>query len=297
MNDNAPPSRAAASPAGNTLHGWLDILKRTYAKASADNLGLIAAGVAFYTFLGLVPLLAALVLTYGLVVNPAEAAKHIGDLTAMVPEAAAGLIADQLDGIVKTSADKKGLGLLLALGLSLYSAMKGAGAIITALNVVYGATEARTFFRLLGLRAAMTVATVFAALVLLVAISLTAALGRFAGEIGTSAALLVKASTWAAAILFASATISALYRIAPNRRETRWRWVTPGSVLATLGVIVTSAGFGWYAAGLGNYNATYGSLGAVVILQLWLWLTAYVLMLGGALNAVIVRRGEMRRRA
>ena len=292
MPDPSPSRHDAETPAQIPLRGWWQVLKRTYRESSDDNIGLIAAGVAFYGFLAMVPLLASLVLTYGIVIDPAEAARHMRDLTAMVPQDAARLIAEQLDGIVKTSSDKKGFGLLLALGLAIYGAMKGAQALIIALNIAYEETEKRGFVRLLGLQAGMVLAAVAVAMALLTAISLSAALEKFAGDLAPAAAFAVKIIGWVIAAALASAAIAALYRIAPSRADPLWRWVTPGSILATLGILGTSAGFGWYAARLGDYNATYGSLGGVVVLMLWLWLSAYVLMLGAELNAEIERQTE-----
>lgn len=292
MPKSHPTGRDADAPSQIPLRGWWQVLKRTYAEASDDNIGLIAAGVAFYGFLAMVPLLASLVLTYGIVVDPAEAAKHIRELTAMVPRDAATLIGEQLDSIVRTSVDKKGFGLLLALGLAIYGAMKGAQALIIALNIVYEEAEKRGFVRLLMLQAVMVVAAVAVAGALLTAISLSAALEAFVGRIGDLAALAVKLLGWLLAAMLASAAVAALYRVAPSRADPRWRWVTPGSVVATLGILATSAGFAWYAASLGDYNATYGSLAGVVVLLLWLWLSAYVLLLGAELNAELERQTE-----
>ena len=284
--------RGAQAPSQIPLRGWWQVLKRTWREATDDNLGLIAAGVAFYGFLAMVPLLASLVLTYGIVVDPAEAAKHIREWTAMVPRDAASLIAEQLDGVVKTSSDKKGFGLVFALGLAIYGAMKGAQALILALNIVYEESEKRGFVRLLILQLVMVLAAVAVAIALLTAISLSAALETFVAGVGAAAALLVKLCGWLVAAALASAAVATLYRVAPSRANPCWRWVTPGSIFATIGVLATTAGFGWYAASLGDYNATYGSLGGVVVLLLWLWLSAYVLMLGAELNAELERQTE-----
>ena len=292
MPNQYPAGRNADSPVEIPARGWWQVLKRTCSEASDDNLGLIAAGVAFYGFLAMVPLLASLVLTYGIVVDPAEAAEHIRALTAMVPQEAAALIADQLDGIVRTSIDKKGFGLLLALGLAIYGAMKGAEALITALNIVYEEEDDRGFVRLLLLQLAMVLAAVAVVIALLTAISLSAALESLVTGIGSAAALAVKGLGWAIAAGLAGAAVATLYRIAPSRADPKWRWVTPGSAFALVGILVTTAGFGWYAASLGNYNATYGSLGGVVVLLLWLWLSAYVLLLGAELNAELERQTE-----
>ncbi len=292
MPNQYPAGRNADSPVEIPARGWWQVLKRTCSEASDDNLGLIAAGVAFYGFLAMVPLLASLVLTYGIVVDPAEAAEHIRALTAMVPQEAAALIADQLDGIVRTSIDKKGFGLLLALGLAIYGAMKGAEALITALNIVYEEEDDRGFVRLLLLQLAMVLAAVAVVIALLTAISLSAALESLVTGIGSAAALAVKGLGWAIAAGLAGAAVASLYRIAPSRTDPKWRWVTPGSAFALFGILATTAGFGWYAASLGNYNATYGSLGGVVVLLLWLWLSAYVLLLGAELNAELERQTE-----
>ncbi len=266
------------------------MLKRTYSEARRDNLGLIAAGVAFYGFLTLVPLLGALVLTYGIIIDPVEAARHIRQLAKLVPADAARLIADQLENIVRTSAGKKGIGLMLALGLSLYGSMKGAEAVITAMNIVYEEREKRRFFKLILLQAEMTVAAVVVAIVMLTAASLSAALELQAGVIAPGAAVAARMFGWLVAAAIASTAIAALCRTAPSRADARWRWVTAGSVLATLGIVAVSAAFGWYAANFGNYNTTYGSLGAVVILLLWLWLSAYALLIGAELNAELERQ-------
>lgn len=282
--------RYAETPAQVPLRGWWQILKRTYAESNADNVGLIAAGVAFYGFLAFVPLLLALVLTYGLVVDPAEVATHIAKLTQLVPAEAAKLIDEQLAGIVDTAAGKKGLGLAAALALSLYGAMKGAGAIVTALGIVYEQPPARGFFVDTLVNAAITLAAVLIAIALLLSISATAFLEDLAGRIDPLAAAAVKVAAWGFTAALASAAVAALFRWGPSRADARWVWLTPGSVFVTAGLAVATLGFGWYAANFGDYNATYGSLGAVVVLLFWLWLSAYVLLLGAELNAELERQ-------
>ncbi|QXQ06378.1 YihY/virulence factor BrkB family protein [Sphingosinicellaceae bacterium] len=284
--------RDAATPLEMPARGWWQILKRTYVEAGKDNLDLIAAGVAFYGFLAMVPLLGAMVLTYGLVVDPADLAKHMHALTGLVPGDAAKLIDEQLVSVAKTAAGKKGLGLALALALALYGAMKGAGAVVTALNVAYEQRETRGFIRTTMVNAAVTLAAVLMAVALLLATSVTGFLEDLARGLGDGAALAIKLAVWAATACLASAAVAALYRYAPARTHAQWHWLTPGSVLATLGLVLTALGFGFYAANFGNYNATYGSLGAVVVLLLWLYLSAYVLLLGAEFNAELEHQTE-----
>ncbi len=286
----APPRSAAptaASPADIAPRGWFAIAKATWAEATHDNISLIAAGVAFYGFLALVPLLAALVLAYGLVVDPADVARHMHAVTAMVPADAAKLIDQQLDDIVRTAATKKGFGLLVALLLSLYGAMKGAGAVVTALNVAYEVDDRRGFIKTTLVAAGVTVGAVGVAIGGLLATSVTGFAHDLAARWSPLAATAVTVASWFGAAALASLAVAALYRYAPDRRDPAWAWLSPGAIVATLGWIVMTAGFGFYAAHFGNYNATYGALGAVVVLLMWLYLSAYILLLGAELNAEV----------
>jgi membrane protein len=285
MTSKSDHGHDATSPTEIPASGWWAIAKRTYAEAGKDNLGLIASGVAFYGFLAMVPLLGAMVLTYGLVVDPADLNQHMRAITGMVPSEAAKLIDEQLTNVVTTAAGKKGLGLALALLLALYGAMKGAGAIIIALNITYEEKETRGFIKLNLVQAAITLAAVLLAVAGLLSVSVTGFLEDFAGRISPVAAVLMKVAAWVVTAVLASGAVAALYRYAPNRDEARWTWLTPGSLAATVGFIATTLGFGFYASHFGNYNATYGSLGAIVVLLLWLYLSAYVLLLGAELNA------------
>ena len=285
MSTASATGRDAASPTQVPAKGWWQVLKRTYAESGKDNLGLIAAGVAFYGFLALVPLLGAMVLTYGLVVDPQEVAKHMQAITAIAPHDAATLIDDQLKNVVLTATGKKGLGLALALVLAVYGAMKGAGAVVTALNVAYEQPETRGFIKTTLVNAGVTLAALLLAAALLLSASVTGFLEDLARGLGNGAVVAIKVATWAITAALASAAIAALYRYAPARSHAQWTWLTPGSVLATLGLVATTLGFGFYAASFGNYNATYGSLGAVVVLLMWLYLSAYVLLLGAEFNA------------
>ncbi|HEX8412878.1 MAG TPA: YihY/virulence factor BrkB family protein, partial [Sphingomicrobium sp.] len=246
---------------------------------------LIAAGVAFYGFLAMVPLLGSIVLSYGLVADPATVMENMRSLTSVMPAEAAKLIGEQLLNVVTTSGSKKGFGLLLALALALYGAMKGAGAVITALNIAYEEKETRGFVRLNLVTLAITAGAVVVAIAAIVAV---AALGHldtlfpgapaFVLTLGKLASYLVLGAAGAAAA-------ATLYRYAPDRDAARWIWLTPGSLAVTLLWLALTIGFGVYVANFGSYDATYGSLGAVVVLLTWLYLSAYVLIMGAELNA------------
>jgi membrane protein len=275
----------ATSPWALGWPAWKDILLRSWRESSADNVGLIAAGVAFYGFLAIVPVLGAIVLSYGLVATPETVLANVKSLTGALPADAAGLIGEQLLNVVKTSDGKKGLGLLLALALALFGARNGAGAIVTALNVAYEEEEKRGFIAVNLLSLAMTAAGVVAALLAIVA---TAAMTALEDLLPTSSPVMVvagKAASYLLLTLVGAAAAAALYRFGPSRARPRWTWITPGSLLCAVGWLLLTLGFGLYVANFGNYNAAYGSLGAVVVLLTWLYLSSYILLLGAELNS------------
>ncbi|WP_457355287.1 YhjD/YihY/BrkB family envelope integrity protein [Sphingomonas sp. UYP23] len=275
----------ADSPWQMPLKAWIAIAKRTWAETSTDNIGLIAAGVAFYAFLALVPLLGAIVLVYGLAANPATVMRNMTQLTSVMPSDVAKLVGDQLMNVVKTSDGKKGLGLLLALGLAVFGARNGAGAVITALNVAYEEEEKRGFLKVNLLAIGMTAVAVLVAMIALVAI---AALGHFQTLIPNAPDIVIVAGKILAYLVMTLAGAGAaatLYRYGPSRERARWVWLTPGSLFAALMWLLLTIGFGIYVAEFGNYNATYGSLGTVVVTLTWLYLSSYILLFGAELNS------------
>src|SRR4028118_1358840 len=180
----AQRGRHADSPWQMPLPAWKDVALRTWRESSKDNVGLVAAGVAFYGFLALVPMLGALVLTYGLVAEPQTVIDHARSLTAVLPTDVAVLIADQLLGVVATSGEKKGLGLLVALAIALWGARNAAGSIVTALNIAYEEEEKRGFIKVTLLSLAMTVAAVLMALMAVGAAAVLGYLHHFFPDTG-----------------------------------------------------------------------------------------------------------------
>jgi membrane protein len=282
--------RTAGAPTALPAHAWREILGRVWTKTGTDNIGLLAAGVAFYAFLSIVPLLGALVMTYGLIADPSTIADHMRAIISVVPKDAAKLILDQLISLVTTASTKKGIGLLVALLISIYGATRASGAIMTALNVVYEQPEQRGIIKTTIISFVMIIGAVLVGIVGLLAASVLALVGRFVDGLGPAVALGINVTTWAVAAVLASVGIGAAYRYGPSRHDARWQWLSVGSGLATFLWLIATVGFGAYAATLGNYNATYGSLGAVVVLLMWLWVSAYAILLGAVINAEAERQ-------
>jgi membrane protein len=282
--------REAPSPLALPRHAWREVLGRVWVKTGDDNISLMAAGVAFYAFLAFVPLLGALVMTYGLIADPSTIADHMRTIIRLVPKDAARLILDQIVSLVTASTGKKGLGLLVALFVSLFGATRASGAIIMALNVVYEQHERRSLLRTTLISFVMIIAAVGVVIIGLLAASVLALLGKWANRLGDATTITIAAATWAVAAGLASVAIGAAYRYAPDRHDARWSWISAGSAVATVLWLLATLCFGAYAATIGNYNATYGSLGAVVVLLMWLYVSAYAILLGATVNAETERQ-------
>ena len=280
----------AENPAEIPVRGWRQIARRAWDEGSNDNVSLIAAGVSFYAFSAFVRLLAALVLAYGLVADPQSVVAHMQKLAGAIPSEASQLIAEQLQSMVETKGSEKGLGLILALAIALYGAMKGASAIMLALNIVYEAEESRGFIARNLTALGITSGMVLVMLIAIVAISAMAAIERILPFSSELVRTVVRISSWVGAALAVSLLIAALFRFGPSRPNPRWVWLTPGSITATLLWIAATLGFGFYVSNFGNYNATYGSLGAVIIFLTWLYILIYIVLMCAELNSETERQ-------
>jgi membrane protein len=276
--------REAIVPWKMPLAGWKDVALRTAKEASADNVGLVAAGVSFYGFLALLPLLGATVLTYGLLADPQTVMQNMTAMTRVMPTDIAQLIGEQLLRVVQTSSEKKGLGVLIALALALFSARNGAAAIVTALNIAYEEEEKRGFIKVNLLALAITTAAVVLAVLALLAVAI---MTRIEALMPASPIIALGSQilSYIALMSMAASAAGLLYRFGPSRDAASWEWLSPGSLLFAISWVGLTVGFGTYVSNFGNYGATYGSLATVVILLTWLYLSSYLLVFGAELNS------------
>ena len=270
-----------ATPPG----GWWTMAKRTWKEAGDDNISLIAAGAAFYVFAAIVPLLGAVVLSYGLFADPATVDSHIRALFGVLPRDAASLIGDQLETVTRSSGSAEGWGLVLALILAIYGASKGASSVITALNVAYDKKETRNFIALTALAMGMVLGAMVLALAAIATTAAMALLGRLIPGAPEIVLFAIRIGGYLATACLAALAAAALYRFGPDRKTATWVWLTPGSLVATMLWLLGTLAFGFYVRNFANYGATYGSLSAVIVLLTWLWLSIYVFLLGAELNA------------
>jgi membrane protein len=276
--------REAESPGEIPARGWKDILLRVWSRLSRDNIAIIAAGVAFYALTSIPPGLAALISIYGLVFDPGTVQDQVSSLAIVLPHEALGIISDQLKAIVAKPPTKLGLSLLISLGLALWSTRAGMSTMMTALNVAYEEEEKRGFVRFLLVSIGLTFCAVLFGVVTLALVAILPAVIDLL-PLGESSKTISSIVRWPVLVVIVMIGLAALYRFAPSRDEPRWRWVSWGAVLATVVWIAASALFSLYVGRFGSYDKTYGSLGAIVILLMWLYISAYIVLAGAELNA------------
>jgi membrane protein len=281
---NGARGRLAQEPQQITAAGWRDILLRVFADIGRDNVSLMAAGIAFYTLLSLAPGFTALVALYGLAFNPADVQAQLQAVEGMIPPEAQHVIADQLTAIVQASSSTLSIGFIVSLALAIWSATYATSALMSALNVVYAEQEKRGLPRFYGTALLMTAGGVVFAILSLLLIAVIPGVLRLL-PLGSFGKELVSVVRWPILLALFGGALAVVYRYAPSRNEPRWSWVSWGAAVATLLWIIGSGLFSYYVGRFATYNKTYGSLGAVVVLLMWFWISAYAVLLGGELNA------------
>lgn len=288
----------SSAPARTPLKRWWAIIRRVYVMNDFHNLPLLAAGVAFFAFLAFVPLIAVTVLLYGLIGDPKAVSASLDLLSGFAPPEVLTILREQLLQIVTTSKAAQGIGLAVALLLSTYGAMRAASAIMKALNIIYGEYESRNILITTGVAASITLGMVGVALIGVSAISVFSYIRNFLSDyLGSSTLTLVQILTWVVAGSLVSFTFAIFFRFAPDRHVAKWRWLSLGSIVSTFLWVAVTLGFGFYVSNVSDYNATYGSLAAVVIFLMWLFLSAYAVLIGAEINAATERQAVRDRAA
>ncbi|GMM92554.1 YihY/virulence factor BrkB family protein [Qipengyuania sp. MTN3-11] len=289
------PKDAAGATAKNPWampwEAWKKIFKRVYTMWGFHNLSLLGAGVAFFTFLALTPLIAATVMVYGLVGDVETVQRQMQAIIKVVPREAAAVIENQLLGVVTANSGVTGFALVVALVFAIYGGMRAANGLIGALNIINEEHETRGIIPLTLRVAALTLAAIFVALTGILSAGLFAWLQTQAdGLLGPGTEWAIKILTWTASIALGSTGFALVMRYGPDRTPAKWKWLAPGALLATILWIAISFGFSFYVAYVSDYNATYGSLSAIVVFLMWLFLSAYGVLAGALLNAEIERQ-------
>ncbi len=270
------------------LRLYWQALKASVAQISDYDIGLISAGVAFYAVLSLFPALAALIAILSLISDPVVVVAQLEDMRGLLPDDVYDIIQTQVVSLVSASGNTLGWAGLVSLLIAFWSARAGVGAIMIGLNNVYRRRNRGTrrhYLSALLLTFSLVTVGLIAMLLLIVAPVVLAffPLGAFYGW-------LIDLIRYSVAVIVLFVGIGVLYRFAPNRRPRRTPWLSFGAVVAVFSWVILSMGFSYYVSNFGNYNQLYGSIGAVVAMMIWLWISSFLVLFGGALNAQIESR-------
>lgn len=275
--------RTADDPRRFPRKGWIDIAWRAGAAYFGDRLGFVAGGITFFTLLALAPALGAFVSLYGLFASPERAWDHLFLLRDVMPEGAANFIGDELRRLAETRTPGLSLALAGSLALSLWSANAAVRALFYGLNLAYRETEKRNIVvynlvcLLFTLGALAFVIVTTGMVVVAPVLASTVGLGELLGAL--------QPLRWPLLLAVYVAGLTLVYRWGPCRARARWRWLTPGAVVAALLSLVVSAAFSFYLAEFADFRRAYGPLGAFMGFLLWTWLSTQVILIGAKLNA------------
>jgi membrane protein len=269
----------------------MNILFRVWKDTGKKNLSLVAAGVTYYLLLALFPALAALVSVFGLVANPADMTKSVQSLSGMLPPSTVTLIGDGLQQLVSASHKSLGLGAVIGIVIALWSGVRGMTGMMAALNIAYAQKERRGFIRFNVTAMVLTVVVMVGGLIALGLVAGLPVVLNGAGVRGPGRWIgwLVE---WPLLIVFVMGMVALIYRYGPDRSVPKWKWASPGVIVATILWIVGSILFTVYVYHFGNYNKTYGSLSALLILLIWMWLSAFAVLFGAEVNGEAERQAR-----
>ena len=269
-----------------SLRSWGAVIWHVARRIGQDQLGLVAAGVAFYALLAVFPAIAALTALAGLFTEAEAVVVQLQSFTQFLPDEAALILLNQANKVAGSSDRGLSLALFLGVGFSIYLSTRATTSLIYGLNIAFEEQESRGFILFWVTVILLTATLLFGAVTLaLLLVGLPTALAFIPVDVGTEQIL--TASRWILVAVVVIAGMSILYRWGPARGSAHWRWLTPGTVVSSLFWFLGTIGFTIYVANFGNYNQTFGSLGGVIILLTWLWLSAFIVLLGALLDAEV----------
>jgi membrane protein len=278
------PGATADSPAEIPARGWRQIAKRIAVSVYEQNLVVIAAGLGFFALLSIFPMLIAIVSIYGLIADPVAVETQVGALAAILPSDARAVLTERLNEIVTASGQGLGLGAFFSIIASLWAASKAVTYLFMSLNVAYGEKERRHPIKL---KLTALLFTLGFVLFVVFAVGLVGVLPPVLALLGVGGwtETIFRMGRWPVLALATMFGLAVLYRYGPNRRHAKWRWISPGAVIATVAWLGLSSLFSLYVSNFGKFNEIYGSIGTPIALMLWFFLSCLLLLLGAEINA------------
>ncbi|MGQ9426263.1 YihY/virulence factor BrkB family protein [Gilvimarinus sp. F26214L] len=276
----------AQSPREISFKGWIAVVKRVAQQIGVDHISIIAAGVAFNVFLALFPLIIAAVSIYGLIIDPDTLQQHLSTMASVLPSGAQEMMTGRLQSLVQTSDQTLGVGLLVSLLVTLWAANRGTKAMFEGINIAYDIQESRNFIVKNAITLLFTVGgLIFGGICLALLVGIPALADAL--PLPEFLITIIKLAVWPLLFLMLVIGLGLIYKVAPVRRNPRAKWVTVGSLVAAVIWILGSAAFSYFVANFASYDKTYGSLAAVVVLMLWLFLTSFIVVLGAEINSEV----------
>ena len=278
--------KRAASPSKMPFSGWKKVILRVKDEIGENNVSIVSAGVAFYAFLAVFPALAALVSIYGLAMNPESIQNQLSQVSDMMPKQAYEILKDQLQGLTETPGSALGWSMAIGILFSIWSANKGTKSLFTGVDIAYDTANDRGFIK----QNVLTLGFTFGAIILLIiSMSLIVAWPALVDQVGLPSSLenLINWGRWLLLALVVVWFLGMIYKYAPYKPAPDFKWVLPGALLATFLWLIASWGFSYYVSNFGSYGEMYGSISAVVVMLLWLFITSFIILLGAELNSEI----------
>lgn len=274
---------------------WKKVLIHVKDEISENNVSIVSAGVAFYAFLSIFPAIAALVSIYGLAMNPENIQEQLSQLYGMMPQQAYSLLKGQIEKLVSTSSSTLGWSVAISILLSLWSANKGTKSLFTGMDIAYDKKNNRGFFKQNGLTLLFSfgaILLIIMSMILIVLFPTLIGLLNFPDSLES----LMGWGRWILIALLVVWFLGMIYRYAPDKPAPNFSWVLPGAILATVLWLIASWGFSFYVSNFGSYGEVYGSISAVVVMLLWLFISSFIILLGAELNSEIEKLLIHRRR-
>ncbi len=275
--------RDAKTPVEIPALGWKDVAFRMKAAISKDRVGLVAAGVAFYGLLALFPAITALIAISGLLIDPSEIVTQLNSLSGLVPDEVITIISEQATAVAGSREGGLRFAALIGLLFAFYSASRGVASLIEGINVAYDEDEKRGFIKRILVTFALTIVLIVGLLIafaaMLAAPTIIAIL-----NLGPIVSLLINAALLVGLVVLTMVGLSVLYRFAPSRTSPEWKWASVGAIVGCVILILASAGFAFYVSRFGSYNESFGTLAGVIVLLMWFWISAFIILMGAELN-------------
>lgn len=281
--------RRATSPLNVPRIGWLDVLKRVYLSTGTHHISMIASSSAFYGLLGLFPAIAALISMWGMFADPVQVQQQLIALDEFVPSEAASIIEQQAQVVISQGSSGLSMTAIFSLLFTLYSASKGVNTFTEGLNIIYGEKDDRHFLIRGFINVMLTLGMILLVIFTLFSVAVLPIIFELIpfGSVLTATLYYLR---WLVMLCVITLAIAVLYRFGPNRHAPRWEWLSVGTVASTFLWVLGSVGFSLYVSHFGSYNSTYGSIGAVIVLLMWFWLSAYIVLLGASVNCELERQ-------